>query len=100
MTSLKGICYGNNRGMKLWTSKTVTSKDMSIEHIDKCMARNGTVEIAHVVRNGLVVARRLLKEGRRHPELIVEYIAKADHRLQSLERSLQTLIDRARKEDE
>ena len=73
---------------------------MSIEHIDKCMARNGTVEIAHVVRNALVVARRLLKEGLRHPELIVEYIEKADHRLQGLEQSLQQLIDRTRNKHE
>jgi len=80
----------------LWTSKTVTSKDMSIEHIDKCMARNGTVEIAHIVRNGLVVARRLLKEGLRHPEQIVEYISRVDHRLQGIEQSLQVLLDRTR----
>ena len=69
---------------------------MGAKDLDQRMARNGTIEIAHIVRNALVVARRLLREGLRHPELIVEYIAKADHRLQSLERSLQTLIDRAR----
>ena len=70
--------------------------DMSVEYLEKVQANNGTVEIAHIVRNGLMVCRKLIKESQKHPEQIVEYVLRVDHRLKGMERSLQGLIDEAK----
>lgn len=70
---------------------------MDNEYLEERMEKNGLVEIAHVVRNDIVVVRQLLREATRNPEQVIEYIEKADHRLQGTEQSLQLLIDRARK---
>ena len=69
---------------------------MTYKYLEETMAKNGSVEVADIVRNNIIVARKLLREAIRKPEQIVEYIAKADHRLAGTEQSLQRLIDRAR----
>ncbi len=69
---------------------------MSHKHLEDCMAKNGTLEIAHILRNGLTVCRKLIRDAQIHPEQIIEYTMNVDHRLQGMEQGLQALIDRAR----
>jgi hypothetical protein len=62
---------------------------MTVEELQKAMKENGTVAIAHLVRNDLLVAYKMIKEAQRN-------IAAAHHRLSGTMQSLQGLIDSER----
>lgn len=58
---------------------------MSVKDLENKEFTDGPQAIAHIMLNGLAVARQLLRHGRMH---------EADHRLEGMEGSLKELIER------
>jgi len=62
---------------------------MAFDDLTQAEVKNGTLTVAHIMRNGIITARFLISKGK---------YKEADHRLEGMEKDLQTLIEGSRHE--